>query len=177
MNDAVAGFDGVLETERLMLRPVAVGDLETLLSLRNEQRVLAGTATGEPLPAERMERQLHRWCALWDERGVGTWLIELDGTPVGFVALDPIGEGYEGVDPDALEIGVVVHPEQWGSGIAGEAGRAVAADCFSRAGLTRLYATIDPANAQSLAVIAKVAGARLIGSSEDEELYEISVGA
>ncbi len=120
-----------LRTRRLALRPVRPGDLETLLALRNEQRVLAGTATGEPLPVERMERQLERWLALWRERGFGTWMIELGGEPVGFVALDPMGEGYgDAVDPEAPEIGVVVHPDRWGSGIAGEAGTAVAIDCF-----------------------------------------------
>jgi RimJ/RimL family protein N-acetyltransferase len=164
-----------LRTRRLALRPVRPDDLETLLALRNEQRVLAGTATGEPLPVERMERQLERWLALWRERGFGTWMIELGGKPVGFVALDPMGEGYgDDVDPEAPEIGVVVHPAQWGSGIAGEAGTTVATDCFTRAGLSRVYATVDPGNAQSLAVIAKVPGARRISTADDEEIYELS---
>lgn len=167
-----------LRTRRLVLRPVRPGDLETLLALRNEARVLSGTATGEPLPAERMAGQLERWLALWRERGFGTWMIELDAEPVGFVALDPMGDGYgEDVDPDAPEIGVVVHPDHWGGGIAGEAGAAVAADCFSRAGLARVYATVDPGNAQSLAVIAKVAGARRVSVTDDEEVYELPAQA
>ena len=34
--------------------------------------------------------------------GFGTWMIELEGEPVGFVALDPMGEGYgDDVDPEA----------------------------------------------------------------------------
>ncbi len=163
-----------LRTRRLVLRPVAPDDLEVLLSLRNEQRVLAGTATGEPLPRERMEGQLERWLALWRERGFGTWMIGLEGEPVGFVALDPMGDGYEGdVDAEAPEIGVVVHPDHWGSGIAGEAGTAVAIDCFTRAGLSRVYATVDPGNAQSLAVVAKVPGARRVSVADDEEVYEL----
>lgn len=160
-----------------MLRPVASGDLAILLSLRNEPRVLAGTATGADLPVEQMEQQLQRWLANWRDQKLGTWMIELEGTSVGFVALDPIGEGYAGVDPQALEIGVVVHPDHWGAGIAGEAGTAVAADCFSRAGLSHLYATVDPGNAQSRAVVAKVTGARLVEASADEELYELSADA
>jgi RimJ/RimL family protein N-acetyltransferase len=163
-----------LRTERLALRPVMESDLDALLALRNEPRVLAGTATGEELPAERMQGQLERWLALWRERGAGTWMIELEGAAIGFVALDPIGEGYEGVDPEALEIGVVVHPDLWGRSIAAEAGLAVAADSCARAGLPRLYATVDPGNAQSLAVIAKAAGARLVRANDGEELYELT---
>ena len=45
----------------------------------------------------------------------------------------PIGEG-EPVDPDELELGVVVQPSHWGSGIAAEAGLAVARDVFERVG-------------------------------------------
>lgn len=44
----------------------------------------------------------------------------LDGEPVAFVEVTPIGEG-SGVDPDAIEIGVVVHPDHWGKGFALEA--------------------------------------------------------
>lgn len=163
-----------LRTPRLRLRPVGPDDLEMLLALRNEARVLSGTATGAALPAERMASQLERWQALWRERGFGTWMIELDAEPIGFVALDPMGDGYgDDVDPDAPEIGVVVHPDHWGGGIAGEAGTAVALDCFTRVGLPRVYATVDPRNAQSLAVIAKVAGARRISVGDDEEVYEL----
>jgi [ribosomal protein S5]-alanine N-acetyltransferase len=163
-----------LRTRRLVLRPVGPDDLHALLALRNEERVLAGTATGEPLPAERMAAQLERWLALWRERGFGAWMIELEGEPVGFVALDPMGEGYgNDVDPEAPEIGVVLHPDHWGGGIAGEAGTAVAVDCFTRAGLPRLYATVDPGNAQSLAVIAKVPGTRLISITDGEAVYEL----
>lgn len=160
-----------LRTERLVLRPVAADDLDLLLELRNEPRVLQGTSTGEPLPWERMARQLAGWLALWRDRGVGAWIVLLDGAPAAFVDLSPIGEGY-GVDPDELELGVIVHPRHWGQGIAGEAGLAVAADCFSRAGLERLYATADPGNAASLRALAKAPGVRLVAG----ELYELTAG-
>jgi hypothetical protein len=48
-----------LTTERLVLRPVAEGDLETLLAIRNAPEVVATTSTGAPLARERMAGQLH----------------------------------------------------------------------------------------------------------------------
>lgn len=161
-----------LETERLVLRPVAEGDLDTLLAIRNAPQVIATTNTGEPLPRERMAGQLERRLASWREHGFGSWLILLDGSPVGFVEVTPIGEG-SGVDPDELELGVVVHPAHWGRGIAGEAGQAVAGDLFRRVGRARVYAGVDPENAKSLRVVAKAAGVRRV----DEELFELTAEA
>lgn len=148
-------------------------DRDALLALRNHPKVQATTSTGSALEPERMQRQLDRWVELWDTIVVGTWLVEMDGEAVAFVALDPIGDGYPGVDPSALELGAVVHPDHWGSAIAAEAGMAIALDCFDRVGLPVLYATVDPTNDKSLALIAKVAGARLVSSADDELLYEL----
>jgi [ribosomal protein S5]-alanine N-acetyltransferase len=162
-----------LRTDRLVLRPVQPDDRDALLALRNDPLVVGSTALATTMTADRMEEQLRRWVDLWSTRDVGTWVVEEDRRPVGFVALDPIGDGYPGVDPDALEIGVVVRPDAWGQGIAGEAGLAVATDCFVRVGLPHLYATVDTTNEQSLAVLAKVPRARLLAESEGERLYEL----
>ena len=129
-----------LRTERLVLRPVTEDDLDMMLAIRNAPEVVATTSTGEPLPRERMAGQLERRVESWRERGLGSWLILIDGEPAGFVEVAPIGEG-SGVDPDEIELGVVVHPDHWGKGFAGEAGLAAAADCLragrARAGLRR----------------------------------------
>ncbi len=161
-----------LRTERLVLRPVAEGDLDTLLAIRNAPAVIGTTNTGEPLPRERMERQLQHRLELWRERRLGSWLILLEGAPIGFVEVAPIGEG-SGVDPEEIELGVVVHPDHWGRGIAGEAGLAVAGDCFERLGLERIYAGVDPTNTKSLRVMEKVPAFRPI----DSELYELTAAA
>ena len=155
-----------------MLRPVAAGDLDTLLAIRNEPEVIATTNTGEPLPRERMAGQLERRLQSWRDRGLGSWLILLDGEPVGFVEVAPIGEG-SGVDPEEIELGVVVHPQHWGKGIAGEAGLAVARDLFERVGCARIYAGVDPTNEKSLRVVAKAPGVRKL----DGELYELTPDA
>jgi len=158
-----------LRTDRLVLRPVAEGDLGALLAIRNAPEVIATTSTGAPLPRERMAGQLERRLESWRDRELGSWLILLDGAPVGFVEVAPIGEG-SGVDPEEIELGVVVHPRHWGKGIAGEAGLAVARDLFERAGCARIYAGVDPTNEKSLRVVGKAPGVHKI----DDELYELT---
>ena len=147
-------------------------DLDALLAIRNAPAVVATTSTGEPLPRERMAGQLSRRCASWREHGLGSWLVLLDGEPVAFVEVAPIGEG-SGVDPDAIEIGVVVHPDHWGKGFAFEAGLAAARDLFERVAVDRVYAGVDPDNEKSLRALAKTPGVRKL----DDELYELTARA
>ena len=158
-----------LGTARLVLRPVEEDDLDVLLAIRNAPAVVATTSTGEPMQRERMAGQLARRCASWRERGYGSWLVLLAGEPVAFVEVAPIGEG-SGVDPDAIEIGVVVHPDHWGEGFALEAGLAAARDLFERMHLDRVYAGVDPTNEKSLRTLAKAPGVRKL----DDELYELT---
>ena len=158
-----------LRTKRLLLRPVTESDVDVMLAIRNEPGVVRTSATPTPLPREQMEWRVQRRVELWKTRGLGSWLILLEGDAVGFVEVAPIGEG-SGVDPEEIELGVVVHPDHWGKGFAGEAGLAVAADCFERVGLERVYAGVDPENAKSLRVVAKAPGVRKL----DEELYELT---
>jgi ribosomal-protein-alanine N-acetyltransferase len=164
-----------LRTERLVLRPATEHDLDLVLALRNDPRVIPSTATGEALPRERMQGQIERWVALWRDRDVGTWIVFRDGVPIGWVDMNLYGDSGEehGIKPDDIELGIVVHPDHWGQGIAGEAGLAVATDAFARAGLDRLYATADPGNAASLRAIAKAPGVRLVSERDDELIYEL----
>ena len=57
-----------------------------------------------------MAGRLSRRRKSWREHGLGSWLVLHDGDPVAFVEVAPIREG-SGVDPEAIEIGVVVHPD------------------------------------------------------------------
>lgn len=143
-----------------------------LLEIRNAPGVAATTSTGEALPRRTMAEQLARRRRSWRERAIGSWLVLLEGEPVAFVEVAPIGEG-SGVDPEAIEIGVVVHPDHWGRGFAPEAGLAAARDLFDRVALDRVYAGVDPDNEKSLRALAKVPGVRRV----DDELYELRADA
>ena len=161
-----------LHTGRLRMRPVEEADLDVMLAIRNAPGVTATTHTGDELPRERMAAQLERRCRSWREHGLGSWLVLLDEEAVAYVEVAPIGEG-SGVDPAAIEIGVVVHPERWGQGIAVEAGLAAARDLVGRVGLDRVYAGVDPDNEKSLRALAKAPGVRRV----DDELYELTAEA
>jgi RimJ/RimL family protein N-acetyltransferase len=161
-----------LRTERLVLRPVCEDDVDAMLAVRNAPAVIATTGTKEPLPRERMAAQVSRRVETWRDRDFGSWLILLGSEPIGFVEVHPIGEG-SGVEPDELEVGVVLHPDHWGRGIAAEAGLAAAHDVLERVGRERVYAEIESTNDKSLRLVAKLPGVRHVGG----ELYELSRAA
>jgi [ribosomal protein S5]-alanine N-acetyltransferase len=158
-----------LRTERLVLRPVTVEDVDVMLAIRNAPAAITTTNTKEPLPRETMAGQVGRRVETWCERGFGSWLVLLDDAAIAFVEVHPIGEG-SGVDPDELELGVVVHPDHWGRGIAAEAGLAVARDLFDRVGRDAVYAGIEATNDKSLRLVQKVPGVRRVSG----ELYELT---
>jgi [ribosomal protein S5]-alanine N-acetyltransferase len=158
-----------LRTERLILRPVTEDDVDTMLAIRNAPAAIPTTFTKEPLPRETLAGQVGRRVETWRERGFGSWLVLLGGEPIAYVEVHPIGEG-SGVDPDELEIGVVLHPDHWGRGIAAEAGLAVARDLFDRVGRDVVYAGIEATNDKSLRLVQKVPGVRHVGG----EIYELT---
>ena len=106
-----------LATERLVLRPAGERDLDFYFELRNRPEILA-LPRREPRPRSEIEHQLRGWIQHWQEHGVGTWTVfdRKTDEPVGRVEFDPMGPGWAGLSPDAIEVGCVVHPTQWNRG-------------------------------------------------------------
>ena len=169
-----------LANELLVLRSVTERDLEFYFELRNRPEILALPGR-EPRPRSEVERQLRLWIERWQEHGFGAWTVFDRKTDerLGRVELDPIGPGWAGLSPNAVEVGCVVHPTYWNRGIATEATLLAVADCFGRVGLDRLVALTTIDNKPSLRAIEKV-GMRRRGETQHEddpttyELFEIT---
>jgi RimJ/RimL family protein N-acetyltransferase len=78
----------------------------------------------------------------------GLWPLELrsSGDVIGAALLQPLPDG------DVVEIGWHLNPDYWGYGYATEAGAGAITLGFSRPGLDRVVAVVDPDNVRSLAV-------------------------
>ena len=146
-----------LVSERLVLRPASESDLDFYFEMRNSPEILA-RADHEPKPWWLVERQLQGWIDRWQEHGFGNWTVfdrESDERQ-GRVELDPMGAGWEGISPEEIEVGLIVHPTHWNQGIATEAASLVAVDCFTRAGLSPLVALTTSDNKASLRTLEKL---------------------
>ena len=165
-----------LVSERLVLRPVSEGDLDFYFELRNNPVLLARPGR-EPRPKPEIARQIRWWIQSWQEHGLGTWTVFDRKTHdrLGRVELAAIGHGWADISPETVEVGFIVHPAHWNEGIATEATRLVAADCFGRAGVSRLVALTTNDNKASLRALEKL-GMRHWGTTRHEDeltTYEV----
>lgn len=143
-----------LETERLILRPLAPADAEAHVAMMAEPQVAAFlTFDGKPQGRDEAWRQFASYLGHWSIRGFGFFSVfeKAGGAWVGRVG-PWAPEGWPGI-----ETGWGVAPAFQGKGYASEAARATIRWTFAaRPDLARMISLIDPKNAASQAVARKV---------------------
>lgn len=107
----------VIETERLMLRPLQRSDAGLLNIYAADERVARMTRTiPHPLPPGASEALIQR--AAQDDRDEDIWVM--DGSPTGRAELMGL-IGLERMDREQSEVGYWVAPAFWNTGLASEA--------------------------------------------------------
>ena len=157
----------VIETERLILRPIRRSDTGLLEMYGADERVARMTRTiPHPLPPGATEAFVAR--ALSDDRSEDTWV--LDGTSSG------LGEvlgliALERMDREQSEIGFWVAPAFWNTGLASEAVRALV-EANPKANQT-MFASVFQDNPASARVLTNC-GFQYLG---DAEAFSVARGA
>ena len=153
MDRSVSGNTDVIETARLRLRRARMSDLADLFAVFSDPRAMRYWDTP---PHEDIART-----AAWLPRLVESvppvaddFVIERAGRVIGKAGCWRPGE-----------IGFILHPDHWGQGLATEAVSAALPRVFASLGLDRLEADVDPRNAASLRLLAKL-GFRETGRAE-----------
>jgi RimJ/RimL family protein N-acetyltransferase len=134
-----------VETERLVLRPLAPDDVDDLVALDADPAVMRYINGGKPTPRAAMEeivqRSLdHRWVAL--ERPAERF--------VGWFSLRP-SDG----DLAERELGYRLRREAWGRGLATVGSRALIDLAFTELGAGRIWAQTMTVNAASRRVLGR----------------------
>lgn len=145
----------VVSTRRLRLRPLAVTDRDDFVRLHADERVSSQVGGFD---ADTAAARLERFEQQWRQLGYGMFAIELPSGEFagrcGFVHWPELGAAGE------TEIGWVLRPDLWGSGLVTEAARACLGWVFDpRAGgpgLDRITAMIVPGNHRSEAVAERI---------------------
>lgn len=146
----------VLLSARLRLRPHARGDYpaSTALWQRPETiRFIGGAAQSD----QEIWFRLLRYAGMWPLQGYGFWVFEdrTTGEFLGEGGLMDARRGIEGLD-DIPEAGWALMPGAGGRGIATEAMDAVLRWADTQLSADRTGCIIDPGNAASLRVAAKL---------------------
>jgi ribosomal-protein-alanine N-acetyltransferase len=126
-----------VRTARLLLRPVAAGDEQSIYAYRGDP-VVAAFLTHPPFDVEESREFVERAAALWstvdDERFNLLFAVVLDGLVIGDVHAWNVAESPQPASPDPADvwIGYAFSPDQQGQGYAIEAVRALIDWLFAR---------------------------------------------
>ena len=142
----------IIETDRLLMRPITPDDLPALIRLRADEdvsRYIGGRAMQSP---EMIEQRFRFYLACHEQRGYGMAMIlrKADGEVLGWGGLQPLEETGE------TEVGYGFDKPYWGQGYATEAAAAWLRYGFEQAGLARIVAVAIPKNTASRHVMEKL---------------------
>lgn len=153
-----------IETDRLILRPMAPKDSEPHIDMMGDPKT-AAFLSPDKSPRPRMDRwrQFASYLGHWQIRGFGFFSVDEKETGEWVGRVGPwMPEGWPG-----LECGWSIVSAHWGKGFAPEAAIAAIKWTFDKfPDLPRIISVIDPGNANSQAV------ARKIGEENSREIFE-----
>ena len=161
----------MIETERLALRYLRPDDLDDFAALTSDPEINRYMGDGQPLSREQTERWIEVSLENYEARGYGCFAVMMRGNDrmVAFA-----GFARPPDRPGVTEIIYALPPALWGRGYATEIARGLIEFGLGRAGLTRIEATVDPANEPSKRVLLK-AGMVYDGRHEGEDGEEVDV--
>ena len=152
----------MIETDRLVLVPLAEHDRAPFSALAADQRVIAYMGAGTPWRRPQANRAFDDAIEHWRTYAFG-WHAGLDRLTREWRVLAAL----KSAGPQTVEVGWWVDPEFWGLGLATEAGQALVAAAFRDCNAERVVARVHPDNAASIRVIEKL-GLHYIGSEPGE---------
>lgn len=146
-----------VQTERLLLRRWRVGDAAPFAALNADPEVMRFIGRGHVLGRGLSDDLIARFEREWEDCGFGLWAVAPASDPgalLGFCGLT-VPMFLPEVLP-AVEVGWRLARPAWGVGYATEAARAALRFAFEEHGMREVIAIVDPGNARSLRVAAKL---------------------
>jgi RimJ/RimL family protein N-acetyltransferase len=137
-----------LETERLLLRPFAPGDFESLLAIQSRPDV-ARWLYWEARDADAVRAALEE--KLGDSGLSFATVLKSTGELIGDCSVFTVSDEHR-----QGEIGFVFHPGHHGCGYATEAARALLAFAFGECGFHRVIGRLEARNSASARVLERI---------------------
>jgi ribosomal-protein-alanine N-acetyltransferase len=141
-----------IETERCVLRPITLADLDDLHRLFTDPLVRRYLWDDVIIERERVRQLIRENLALFAETGAGLWSVSerLSATLIGFTGF------WHFHEPPRLQLLYGLDPGHWGRGIATEASRAMLKYGFDQLALNRIEASTDGPNTASVRVMKRL---------------------
>jgi len=159
----------VIETERLLLEPLSESRLEEFVALTAVPETMRYWSPNGAFSREQAERRFSRALTRTRDRGFGRrWIVLKEtGGGIGFTETKYLGDGFEDVARDEVELGWMLAPAAWGKGYGTEAARAARDEAFRRLELPSVIALHHPENPGSGRIMEK------LGMTFERDLVDI----
>lgn len=141
----------VLQTPRLVLRPLRPSDLHDLYEYASDPEIDRYTPWRHYQSLAEAEADLADFIAEYEREGMGAWGIEhrAEQKLIGIATFSPPHHRH-------VELGYTIARSHWGQGLATEAGQALVAFAFEKMGLVRVEAVCLPSHGASARVLEKI---------------------
>ncbi len=143
-----------IDTPRLLIRPVRLGDADALWERRNDPEVARYQNWEIPYPRSRVDELVAGVMAIDGPANDEWWMATIadpdTDTPIGDLALHLSWESR------TAEIGYTLAREHWGKGYAVEAAAALVKYLFEVVGVTRVFGMLHPDNSASAMVLERL---------------------
>ena len=141
----------IVTTDRLLLRPLSLADLEAAHALWTEPGVRRFLFDDLIISREQAASEINDSAERFATTGCGLWGVRLREEPdlIGFCGYRPFH------DPPQLQLLYGLHPDHWSKGFATEAARAMIRLGFEQLGFDVVVACADAPNTASLKVMEK----------------------
>ena len=164
----VAGDERAVVTPRLRLEPLLPGHADAMFEGLRDPRLYAYTPDEPPVSRDALRARYARLATRRSPDGSEDWLNwaiadRRSGAYLGYAQATIRGDG-------SAAIAYVLFTDAWGNGYAREAMRAVLRELAERRGCRRADASVEPANARSIAVL-EALGFAPAGRDEDGLRY------
>jgi ribosomal-protein-alanine N-acetyltransferase len=149
----------MLETERLLLRPLSADEVNSLHRISNEPNVRLYLWDDEPVSEETIKSLIAQSDRMLSEGKIGLFGVRMRASEglIGFCGFVRLGGMEES------ELWYELTQKVWGRGIATEAAWACVRYAFEEVGMERVIAGADAPNTASLRVIKKL-GMKYLGN-------------
>jgi RimJ/RimL family protein N-acetyltransferase len=143
----------LLNTERLVGRPIATTDFARLRSIHQDPKAAATLSIDrQPFSKAHTRRSVQNWVKHWEQHGFGVWMFhQSDGEFVGYA-----GTMVAAVEDNSeIELLYAIRSEFWGRAYATEMSKAVLRFTFEHAAAKSIVAFTLPTNLASRRVMEK----------------------
>jgi ribosomal-protein-alanine N-acetyltransferase len=163
----IADLPLVVETQRLVLRPLELGDADAPFAFASDAEVSKWMSWDPHADRNVTVAFLERMIAAREAGTSVGWAIVVDGKPVGVISIDGITWHFRAWRVDRAEMGYWLGRPHWGKGLMSEAATAALRFGFETLGLHKVTIGCVDGNAASRAIIEKL-GFRFLALYQDD---------